>query len=704
MSTRIRRRLTASAVAIATLSLLIGGIVLLSGGSATAKQIATLRILEGTVEVKEGSGPFAPATDGGSLREGDTVRTGPDGRAEIEYFDGSVTRLDVGTTFAITTLETLDQAAGSRVIEAEQTSGNSYSRVTELADAASRFEIETPNATASVQGTIYAIFSQEDGSVWVVVLDGSVAVSGSDGTSVQVGAGLMVTVAPDGSIGDPEPIPDELLNEGWLAFNECVLDEVRECVLGEVVTPEEPEEPEGGQGAQGEDGGVVGEPTTSDEDEPSQDDDGDDPPPPAGNTPPHAGFTATPLLGPAPLTVDIRDASFDPDGDAPLARQWSFGDGTAAQGGLRHVHVYTEPGDYPIALTVRDGNQGVDTKTRIVHVGDPADTTPPVVQITSGPSGTVDSRTATFTFTSSEGGTFVCTLDGDAGSCGGNTGAPGPAEPVSGSVTYTNLADGPHAFAVAVTDPSGNTGSASRSWTVDATPDGGGGDGGGEEPGLDHIVISPATATIAPGASQAYTAEAFDTEGASMGDVSGATAFQVTDGSCAGNVCTASTPGDHTVTGTYQEVSDTAVLTVEEPPPPPATYHLEFVTQPVGGEAGKKFTATPRIELHDQDHAVINNSGCTVVLGLGDNDEGATLTGGSAPSTGSQYTFPHLEVDLPGTYTLIASATGCGLNVAGTTSAPFTVSDPSAGAPASGGVDAAVGLVLPLPLFRPRRR
>ena len=30
--------------------------------------------------------------DGTSLREGDTVRTGPDGRASIEYFDGSLTR------------------------------------------------------------------------------------------------------------------------------------------------------------------------------------------------------------------------------------------------------------------------------------------------------------------------------------------------------------------------------------------------------------------------------------------------------------------------------------------------------------------------------------------------------------------------------------------------------------------------------------
>jgi len=88
------------------------------------------------------------------------------------------------------------------------------------------------------------------------------------------------------------------------------------------------------------------------------------------------------------------------------------------------------------------------------------DTTPPETTITSGPSGTVDSDSATFTFTSSEAGsTFVCQLDAE------------DAEPCTSPGTYTGLADGEHTFSVRATDPAGNTDptSAARAWTVDTS-------------------------------------------------------------------------------------------------------------------------------------------------------------------------------------------------------------------------------------------
>ena len=174
MSDRSKRRidLSITAVFVAAL-LLVGAVLIFSGGTATAKQIATLRIFQGQVDVQHGEDAFAPGENGDSLREGDTVRTGPDGRAAIEYFDGSVTRLDFDSTFSIVRLETLDNDAGSKVIEAEQTGGNSFNRVAELTDAESRFEVETPTATASVQGTVYALLFNP---TRVVVIDGSVIV------------------------------------------------------------------------------------------------------------------------------------------------------------------------------------------------------------------------------------------------------------------------------------------------------------------------------------------------------------------------------------------------------------------------------------------------------------------------------------------------------------------------------------------------
>jgi hypothetical protein len=85
------------------------------------------------------------------------------------------------------------------------------------------------------------------------------------------------------------------------------------------------------------------------------------------------------------------------------------------------------------------------------------DTTPPVVAITSGPSGTVKSRDAAFGFTTSEG-TTACQLDG-----GAFTACTSPA-------TYTALGDGAHTFTVKATDAANNTATATRTWKIDATP------------------------------------------------------------------------------------------------------------------------------------------------------------------------------------------------------------------------------------------
>ena len=81
--------------------------------------------------------------------------------------------------------------------------------------------------------------------------------------------------------------------------------------------------------------------------------------------------------------------------------------------------------------------------------------------------------------------------------------------------------------------------------------------------GLDHIVISPASATITAGGSQAYTAEGFDASGNSVGDVTASTTFSITpNGSCTGATCTATAAGAHTVTGNDGGKTSTSSLSV----------------------------------------------------------------------------------------------------------------------------------------------
>ena len=89
--------------------------------------------------------------------------------------------------------------------------------------------------------------------------------------------------------------------------------------------------------------------------------------------------------------------------------------------------------------------------------GEAIDTT-----ITSGPSGTVTSNSATFTYSSNvSGASFQCRLDGESFS-------PCPATGQS----YTDLADGTHTFEVRAVAPGGaiDPSPASRTWTIDATP------------------------------------------------------------------------------------------------------------------------------------------------------------------------------------------------------------------------------------------
>jgi arylsulfatase A-like enzyme len=92
------------------------------------------------------------------------------------------------------------------------------------------------------------------------------------------------------------------------------------------------------------------------------------------------------------------------------------------------------------------------------------DTTAPDTTIGSGPSGTVASTDASFSFSSPEdGASFACSLDGGAFS-----GCTSPR-------AYHTLPQGGHTFSVRATDPAGNTDPTpgSRAWTVDtvAPPD-----------------------------------------------------------------------------------------------------------------------------------------------------------------------------------------------------------------------------------------
>ncbi|MDP1825371.1 MAG: Ig-like domain-containing protein [Archangium sp.] len=118
-------------------------------------------------------------------------------------------------------------------------------------------------------------------------------------------------------------------------------------------------------------------------------------------------------------------------------------------------------GSHTLLIRARDttGNLDPTPASRTWTV----DTSVPDTTITSGPTGTVSSSTAVFTFTSDESPvSFECNLDGAGfAAC-------------AASPTFTALADGSHTLLVRALDAAGNADAtpASRTWTVDtALPD-----------------------------------------------------------------------------------------------------------------------------------------------------------------------------------------------------------------------------------------
>lgn len=164
-------------------------------------------------------------------------------------------------------------------------------------------------------------------------------------------------------------------------------------------------------------------------------------------------FTSLPdtLTGTPPAGVSGVDISVNGGAFAPVTSVDSLGQITATASGLH-------AGDNQIALraTATDTAHTTVSADVTVHVPFPGTT------ITAGPSGTVASSTASFSYTGVPAAAtdhFVCTLDGSSVACN------------NGSQTLTGLPDGDHTFTVAAVDTAGNADPtpAERTWTVDTT-------------------------------------------------------------------------------------------------------------------------------------------------------------------------------------------------------------------------------------------
>ncbi|HWQ28658.1 MAG TPA: FecR domain-containing protein [Dehalococcoidia bacterium] len=158
----------------------------LMSGSDTGAD-AFLSVVGGDVSVREaGSGSFRPGVDGEELHEGDTVRTGVDGRAVVTLFDGSTQSLEPEGEI---TIERVDRTAGdglSGVIR--QAAGATWSSVYRGSQAPADFSVETPAVAATVRDTMFRVFVLDSGATEVWTRQGAVIVEGAN-VSQSVAAG-----------------------------------------------------------------------------------------------------------------------------------------------------------------------------------------------------------------------------------------------------------------------------------------------------------------------------------------------------------------------------------------------------------------------------------------------------------------------------------------------------------------------------------
>lgn len=140
---------------------------------------------------------------------GDEIATGPDTRATLVFFDGSLLQIEHNTH--VTILSSAVSSSGSTTVAFFQASGNTWSRVARLIDSESSYAVVTPSGVGLVRGTEFKTTVHPDGGMDVRTVEGVVEVSKAvDRPVVSVRAGEVTRVGPDDDDEPSEPEEFEL--------------------------------------------------------------------------------------------------------------------------------------------------------------------------------------------------------------------------------------------------------------------------------------------------------------------------------------------------------------------------------------------------------------------------------------------------------------------------------------------------------------
>lgn len=191
------RRVAFALIIAAVLLILVG--VLLLNALFVVQRIALVQTTKGDVQVRaDGSDLWRPLAAKERVRAGDTVRTGPDSLAELSWVDGTRVQLSADTVLKVKKC-TFDQLDNTQTSLFRLDVGKVWVRLIKVLSRGSKFDIETPAATAGVRGTIFSVSVEPDGATTVCVYRGSVAVVTGQ-TSTVIPERSRIAVTPDRAV------------------------------------------------------------------------------------------------------------------------------------------------------------------------------------------------------------------------------------------------------------------------------------------------------------------------------------------------------------------------------------------------------------------------------------------------------------------------------------------------------------------------
>ena len=165
----------------------------------------------GVLMKRSGSTIWERAENGTTLKAGARIQLASSSNAILTFFNGTTVELEPGADIVVEQLEVGSQNQPT-VIVLRQWFGKTWSRVAQLADPGSRYEIQTPSATIMVRGTVFTTEVDITGTARVQTIEGLVSVS-AQGEEVYLPAGQQTEVESGAS--PLKPVPISAANDTW---------------------------------------------------------------------------------------------------------------------------------------------------------------------------------------------------------------------------------------------------------------------------------------------------------------------------------------------------------------------------------------------------------------------------------------------------------------------------------------------------------